>query len=1167
MRVSRQNHIFLFLLGFIFLYACQKDSKLFKRVESSHSNITFENRITETDSFNILFDEFMYNGGGVGMGDFNNDGLEDIYFTGNQVNNKLYLNKGNFKFEDVTAQSNTLAEDIWSSGVSVVDINNDGWVDIYISATHDKDPRRRRNKLFINEKSTESPVFSEQSKQYGLADSSYTTHSVFFDYDLDGDLDVFMLIDEMILKRSSTIQPKITDGSSQTTDKLFRNDGGIFIDVSKEAGILIEGFGLGVAVLDVNEDKFPDLYVSNDFITNDVLYVNNGDGTFSDQISDYIKHQSYSSMGNDVADINNDGKLDIMTLDMLPNTNQRLKQMMNQTRYLFYDLMEKKNYDMQYVRNCLHVNTGGGFSEVGLMAGVGATDWSWSVLLADYDLDGSNDIFITNGFPKDVTDLDFSDFRVDIKGRFSSTEVILSQIPEVKINNFFFSNRNGLKFDDVSSLWGIDEPSFSNGAAYGDLDNDGDLDLVVNNINQEAFLYENRANSIYANRNSLRLQMKGPKENINSIGAKIWVKVGSDTLYKEHYPYRGYISSVQEGLHFGVGEAKQVDWLKVEWGDGRSVVKNNLAIEELIILDYKESVEKDQFTEMEIPTIFQWSNSDLNIRFSHFEEEFQDFRIQVLLPRKHSREGPSIAVGDIDSDGDEDFFVGNGRGKPGVFFSQNATDQFESKPILDTTNSEDVGTMLFDADNDGDLDLYICSGSSEYEVNSVDFQDRLYFNDGLGNFVLNGPALPENFSSNSTINAADFDRDGDLDLFVGGRLVPQSYPMPASSQLLLNENGRFENVNSELAPMLDSLGMVTSAIWSDFDQDGWTDLIVVGEWMPITFLKNESGKLVHRALEIKSNGNQKIHTTGWWNSIVGADFDKDGDVDYIVGNQGLNNHDNPSQEHPLKMFAKDFDKNGSIDYAIGAWRETDYYPMHFRNDLIRQMNFLRKKYLNYEIYANEKFENIFSKEDLDDALYAEASLFETVLLENRNGSFILHELPREAQFAPVHGIQVMDVAGDDNLDVVLIGNRHHSETFTGRHDALNGLILEGDGQLNFKTRSLKKNGFVVKGDGRALACLVDRNGNQLILASQNGDELLAFKENAKGTRHSIPTNALDARVVLEYDSGDIELRELYYGSGYLSQSSRKVIFEPETVKKITITDFNDHSRIAWPSFQ
>ncbi len=1150
--MSRRVCVISLFFSCLFFVTCdQVNPSLFQQIKPEQSGLHFNNEIIESDTFNILTEQYIYNGGGVGIGDFNNDGLQDIYFTGNAVSNKLFLNKGDFKFDDITAIANVGAEENWSSGVAVVDINNDGWQDLYVGATINKQAKNRINKLFVNQGLNKDgvPTFKEEAESYGIADDGHTSNAIFFDYDLDGDLDLYVLTNVMQLKRTTSIKKTLTDGSSATTDRLYRNNGnGTFTNVSNEAGILIEGFGLGIAVMDVNKDNYPDLFISNDFVTEDILYLNNQDGTFTDRLDDYLKHGSYSSMGIDAADINSDGHLDFMTLDMLPYSNQRIKQMVGGNNYVFYDMMQRNGYEVQHVRNCLQINNGGeGFSDVSQLTGMDKTDWSWSILFADYDNDGNRDAFITNGFPRDITDMDFSDFRSGREGRFTDNKKLLPSIPEVKIRNYIYQNKGNLAFEDVSKKWGIDIPSFSNGAAYADLDNDGDLDYVINNINDPAFLFKNNSTS----GNSIQFQLEGPEKNRTGIGSKIWLELKDKTEYVEVNPYRGYIASVDPRIHFGLGEEVEISSVKIQWPDGKVQNLSSLEINSIHTLKYVDAKQVNVPKEQDHkPSLFEDLTEKINIPFVHSDKNFMDFRIQVLLPKMHSQEGPGIAVGDINGDQLEDFVIGNAQEGQTKIFIQKENNTFVQDSI-DNFKKDNTALLLFDLENDGDLDLYIGTGSSEYKVNSPELNDQIYKNDGRGNFTLAENVLPDNFNFTSTVNATDFDQDGDLDLFVGGRMVPQSYPMPETSTLLRNDNGRFTDVTKELAPDLINLGMVTSALWTDYNQDGWQDLIVVGEWMPITFIKNTNGKFSLDKTIKNSNG--------WWNSIASGDMDSDGDLDYVLGNQGLNNQLKATAANPVEIVAKDFDANGSVDHIINHFNGENYYPYHLKKDLIKQLNFMRKRYQRFEEYAVVQSDELLTAEESADTYQGKAFHFESMYLENTgNGNFAMHSLPVETQFSPIKGIQIADFNADGNLDILTIGNDYGTEIFTGRHDASIGNLLQGDGKGSFAAISIAQSGWKVDGDARALVQLYNSNDDKLILASQNAGPLKVFQH--KNNLKLIPALPDEHTAWLYDKEGNKTIKEIPYGSGYFSQSSRMLEMDTTRYSKIEFVNFKNKKR-------
>ncbi|QHT68359.1 VCBS repeat-containing protein [Rhodocytophaga rosea] len=1185
--IIRRIPIFYLLLFFIaLLAACRSEDKMFSLISSEESGIIFNNRITDNDTMNILDFEYIYNGGGVGIGDFNNDGLQDVFFSGNQVPCQLYLNKGDFEFEDITQSAGVSGNGKWASGVALVDINNDGWMDIYVGATVKKTAQERANMLFVNQGLNKEgkPTFKEQAKQYGIDDTGHTTNAAFFDYDNDGDLDLYVLTNT-VESYPNRYRKKVTDGSSPTTDRLYRNDWnaqlkqGVFTNVSKEAGIQIEGYGLGVNITDINRDGWKDIYVTNDYITNDLLYINNGNGTFNDRASEYFKHTSNSAMGNDVNDINNDGLVDVIAVDMLPEDNLRKKMLMGANMYQTYFNNDQYGYTYEYVRNTLQLNQGPKpatnqpiFSEISLLAKVAETDWSWTPMVVDFDHDGYRDLLVTNGFPKDVTDRDFIQYRSEV-GLVASKEMMLSQIPVIRIKNYAFRNNGDLTFSNVTDDWGMTQASFSNGAAYGDLDNDGDLDYIVNNINDEAFVFRNNLIERKAkNANYLRMKFQGPAQNRMGLGTFIELTYGNgQKQVYEHTIYRGYISSIENAAHFGLGSNQVVDQVKITWPNGSAQLLKNVQANQVLTIDIKNAHSGLKPGPQPEGLLAEITDS-LQITFTHQEPDYIDFNVQKLLPHKLTQYPPAISAGDINGDGLNDLFIGGSRFHKGKFLLQTASGSFAEKDLLpgpdgETKLEEDMGTLLFDVDGDKDLDLYIASGGYEKEPNTAAYQDRLYINDGKGNFQLSAQALPAIFVSKSCVKAADFDKDGDLDLFVGGRVETDRYPKPVSSFIFRNDtqNGqvKFTDVTATIANGLQQIGLVCDAIWTDYDNDGWVDLMLAGEWMPLTILQNRQGKFEN----ITTQTGLQSHV-GWWNSLTAADFDKDGDIDYVAGNLGLNSLNHASDKEPVRIYAKDFDGNGSFDAIpttyfpdeTGVRRE---YSFHGREDLIKQMISMRARFPYYKNFARATVDSLVLEKDRKDALILKANYMQSAYIENvGNGKFNIKSLPVQAQFAPLFGMISQDVDGDGNIDLMAVGNDFSNEVSTGRYDALNGLWLKGNGKGEFAAQSLAASGFFVPGNAKGLLQFTDAKGNQLIAASQNRGRLCIFK-NQKGAMQHVPLNAEDAYALLTYQDGQVQKEELYYGSSFLSQSPRELLI-PKNIKDVELIDFKGNKRkVLW----
>ena len=1142
------------------LAACGTNQpQVFQRLSPDRTGIKSNNKIEEDEEHNVYNYMNIYTGAGVATGDINNDGLTDIYFSGNMVTGRLYLNRGNLQFQDITVSSG-IKNNSWGTGASMVDLNQDGWPDIYVCVSGSAAPEERANLLYINNGDN---TFSEKASEYGIADERQSMHASFFDYDKDGDLDLFLIINSAGYAHNVNIpQRRKLNGEASNTDVLYRNNGdNTFTDVSREAGILVEGYSLGLAVSDINNDNWPDMYISNDFIGNDVLYINNQDGAFTDQASEYLKHTSYAGMGNDIADINNDGLVDIMVLDMRPEDSKRQKLIISSTSYDKFQLMLQNGYAPQYSRNTLQLNRGSGvFSEIGFLAGISSTDWSWSALFADYDNDGDKDLFVTNGFLRDLGNLDYIHYQNIYDTPIGTAEAkIKNKLAAIKalegayLKDYLYENTGKIHFSNRSHVWGIDKTGFSNGAAYADLDNDGDLELVVNNINEPPHIYENRSNHLF-DRSFVRIKLIGTGNNRNGIGAKIKVKCNGRLQFYEHFLSRGYESTVDPLIHFGVGEATRIDSLEIIWPDGKYQLLKNLQCNQLLTLKHSNAAESlSHQGEKKSKPLFREVSSEMGIRYQHQENRYVDFKLQPILPHMHSRGGPGIGVGDVNGDGLEDFYVGGALGYRGQIFLQQAQGDFKPGKLLEDSIYEDMGILFFDADNDKDLDLYVVSGGSAHTKGSSGYQDRLYLNDGLGLFTRSEDALPSINASGSSVVAADYDQDGDLDLFVGGRVVPGEYPLPARSFLLRNdwEPGgvcKFTDVTG-LYPELEKPGLVTSALWTDYDNDGWTDLLIAGEFMPLRFFHNENGKLKER-----SNDTGLTHTSGWWNTLLGADFDKDGDIDYVAGNLGLNSRFKASPQKPLCIYANDYDKNGRIDPVMCYFIQGENHLAHSRDEIIQQISAMRGRFKTYKQYSEATFEKSFLPAELAAAYVVRSERFESSYLENLGqGRFALRALPVEAQLSPVYGIVANDYDQDGHLDLLMAGNSYAAEVSGGRYDASVGLFLKGDGKGGWQPLEISQSGFIADGDVKSLTRIHVGQAGELVLAGSNAGLLKAFSANLNRAGVYTPA-ATDVFAEITFRDGTMRKHEFYHGSSYLSQSSGAISFTPEMVK-IVITNY------------
>ncbi|MCB0705844.1 MAG: VCBS repeat-containing protein [Saprospiraceae bacterium] len=1077
----------------------QSGETLFTTMPASYTGVNFANTLSYTEDFNPYTYRNFYNGGGVGLGDINNDGLIDIFLCGNQVDNKLYLNKGNFKFEDITRQAGVACSGVWTSGVSLADVNSDGWLDIYVCKSGAPEGDRRYNELFINQG---DGTFVEKAREFGIADLGLSAHAAFFDYDRDGDLDCYLLNNSMRPVGGFDLRPGLRERRDlEGGNKLYRNDlqsdGTIqFVDVSEETGIYGSaiGFGLGVTIGDVNRDGWLDIYVSNDYFERDYLYLNQTDGTFKEVLTDCIGEISLSSMGADMADINNDGRPEIFVTDMLPEGNARMKTKTKFDNWDKYALMVKTGYHRQFTRNVFQYNRGiqpeNGlpiFSELGRLSGVESTDWSWGALIADLDLDGRKDIFVANGIVKDLTDQDYINFYsdpntirqiIDTKG--AVIEEMIDAIPSEPLANYAFQNQGGLLFTNEAAAWGLDKPGFSNGSAYGDLDNDGDLDLVLNNANDLAWIYRNEAREKFPERHFLSVTLKGKSPNLFAMGSQVELYAGDQIYYQELTPMRGFQSTVDNRLHFGLGTLTKLDSLFILWPNGDQTSMQDIPVDQMLVIQQPDGISGHPMDKTETPIFSLLEEAGM---YRHKENEFTDFDRDHLLYYMLSTEGPKLAAADVNKDGLLDYYVGGSKGYPGVLFTQTPDGKFrESAQALFTEDagSEDAEAVFFDADGDGDSDLYVCSGGNEFSSSSRALLDRLYINNGQGVFSKSETLPFSRPSVSSCVRPVDFDNDGDMDLFVGTRLMPFLYGIPVSGFLFQNTDGHFTDVSASLAPELENLGMITDAAWLDVNGDKRLDLVVVGDWMGVTIFLNKDGQFTKTAVAGLE------HSNGFWHCVEAADLDQDGDLDLVLGNQGWNSRIKASTDQPASMFINDFDQNGTAEQILSAFNGANSYPLVLRHDLIMQLPSLKKKYLKYEQYKDEQVEDIFSPQQLEHAVYLEAQqMASCVALNDGQGNFALTPLPLEAQFAPVYAILIQDFNEDSKLDLLLGGNFYGAKPEIGMHDASFGQLLIGNGKGQFEPLEPHTSGLYIKGEIRDFLPL----GNKRVLVARNNDFL------------------------------------------------------------------------------
>jgi len=1078
------------------------DTTLFTLMPSGYTGVTFANRVVDSQERNVFTYRNFYNGGGVAVGDLTGDGLPEVILTSNQDGPTLYLNEGKFRFRDITKASALVDEQPWTTGVTLADVNGDGKLDVYVSHAGDGEPASRANTLWINQGlgADSVPTFKEMARAYGVADEGWSTHAAFLDFDRDGDLDLFVINNSPRPVNSFGVRNTRDERHPYGGDHFYRNDGEKFTDITEQAGIWSAeiAFGLGLGVGDVNRDGWPDIYVANDFHERDYLYINQKNGTFKDVLESAMPLTSYFSMGMDIADVNNDGWPDVYTTDMMPEDEQRIKTTAMYEGWDVYMAKVRDGYHHQLMRNMLQRNNGDGtFSDVGYLTRTAETDWSWSALITDLDQDGRKDVYVTNGLARDVTSQDYVAFLADrttMEREANAKRVdymrLINAMTSTPIADYAFHNTGDWKFTNAAKSWGLATPNISSGAAYGDLDGDGALDLVVNNVNAESFVYRNNARTLRKEHHWLQVRLGGRGRNPFAVGARVALYAGADQYVQELYPARGFQSSVDYTLTFGVGSHTTVDSVVVDWPDGtRTHVPAGAADRLLTVTQDDQAAPGAPFVPRRPTPLLADVTARAGLSFTHTENDFVDFDRERLIPRMLSTEGPALAVGDVNGDGLDDVYLGGAKEQAGVLYTQNADGTFRPVPTpaftLDAI-SEDVSAVFFDADRDGDRDLYVVSGGNEYSEDSPALQDRLYLNDGRGRFTKAENALPTELTSGSVVATADIDGDGDLDLFVGGRSIPWKYGANPKSQLLLNDGrGHFTDaVNG--APGLQTIGMVTDAVWSDVNGDKRPDLLIVGDWMPVTVFLNRGGGRLEQSQDASL-----AKSDGWWNRIIATDLDGDGRDEYVLGNLGTNTRLHASAAEPLTMIVKDFDGNGYVEQLIGMYNGGKQYPLVLRDDLIKTVPPWKARFLNYKDYALKTLDDVVPEAERKDAIVKQAHRFETMIMKRgADGGFAFDALPLEAQLAPVFGIAATDIDGDGKTDLVLGGNFDGVKPELGRMAASEGLLLLGDGKGGFASVRPADSGFRVSGQTRAIARLKGRAASRVIVARNNAAPLV-----------------------------------------------------------------------------